>query len=102
MRIPNLPTSIRSACLSERAIISMLTDSSKKHLSPRDQKPQIRNKKEGIIMKRVIKLDRAGAFISVSLLLIVSAATVVQSQSQDAKRIAEATKEAQKAADVFT
>ena len=53
-------------------------------------------------MKRVIKLDRAGAFISVSLLLIVSAATVVQSQSKDAKRIAEATKEAQKAADVFT
>ncbi len=53
-------------------------------------------------MKRVIKLDRAGAFVSMSLLLIVSAASMVQSQSKKANRIAEATKEAQKAADVFT
>src|ERR1700694_4436152 len=53
-------------------------------------------------MKRVIKSDRAGAFISASLLLILSAATVVQSQSKNAKRVAEATKEAQKAAQVFT
>ena len=53
-------------------------------------------------MKRIIKLDRAGALITASLLLIVSAATVVQTQSKDAKRLAEATKEAQKAADVFT
>lgn len=53
-------------------------------------------------MKRVIKLDRAGALISASLLLIVSAASVVQSQSKNAKRVAEATKEAQQAADVFT
>ncbi len=53
-------------------------------------------------MKRVIKSDRASAFISASLLLILSAATVVQSQSKDAKRVAEATKEAQKAAQVFT
>jgi len=53
-------------------------------------------------MKRVIKLDRAGALISASLLLIVCAATIGQSQSKNAKEIAEATKEAQKAADVFT
>src|SRR6266446_3872972 len=53
-------------------------------------------------MKRIIKLDRAGALISASLLLIVCAATVGQSQSKNAKEIAEATKEAQKAADVFT
>src|SRR6266436_556458 len=53
-------------------------------------------------MKRVIKSDRASAFISASLLLIVSAGTIVQSQSKDAKRVAEATKEAQKAAQVFT
>ncbi len=53
-------------------------------------------------MSRLIRSNRAGAFISVSLFLIVSVATVVQSQSKDAKRVAEATKEAQKAADVFT
>ena len=53
-------------------------------------------------MSRVIKLNRAGALISASLLLIVSAATVVQTQPKNAKRLAEATKEAQKAADVFT
>jgi SH3 domain-containing YSC84-like protein 1 len=53
-------------------------------------------------MKRVIKSDHASAFISATLLLILSAGTVVQSQSKDAKRVAEATKEAQKAAQVFT
>ena len=53
-------------------------------------------------MERVTKFNRAGVFISLSLLLIVSVAAVAQSQSKDAKRIAEATKEAQKAADVFT
>jgi len=53
-------------------------------------------------MKSVMKLDRAGALVSVTLLVIVSAAVVVQGQSKDAKRVAEATKEAQKAADVFT
>ena len=52
-------------------------------------------------MSRVIKLNRAGALITASLLLIVSAATAVQTQSKDAKRLAEATKEAQKAADVL-
>ena len=52
-------------------------------------------------MKRVIKFNRAGAFISLSLFLIVSVAAVAQSQTKDAKRIAEATKEAQKAANVF-
>src|SRR5258708_12639308 len=53
-------------------------------------------------MKRVIKLDRAGALISAWLLLIVSTASVGQSQSKNTKRVAEATKEAQQAADVFT
>jgi lipid-binding SYLF domain-containing protein len=53
-------------------------------------------------MKRVVKLNRVAAFISGSLLLIASAATIVQGQSKDAKRVAEATKEAQKAAQVFT
>jgi len=37
-----------------------------------------------------------------SLFLIVSVASIAQSQTKNAKRIAEATKEAQKAADVFT
>jgi lipid-binding SYLF domain-containing protein len=53
-------------------------------------------------MKRVITINRAGALISLSLLLTVSLATVAQSQSKDAKRIAEATREAAKAAQVFT
>ncbi len=53
-------------------------------------------------MKRVFKLNRAGAFISLALLLIVSAATVARSQSKNAKKVAEATKQAQKAAQVFT
>ena len=53
-------------------------------------------------MKRVITINRAGALISLSLLLTVSLASVAQSQSKDAKRITEATKEAAKAAQVFT
>ena len=53
-------------------------------------------------MKRVITIKRAGALIPLALLLTVSLASVAQSQSKDAKRIAEATKEAKKAADVFT
>jgi len=53
-------------------------------------------------MERVVKINRAGALISMSVLLIVSVAAVAQSQSKDAKRIAEATKEAAKAAQVFT
>src|SRR6266403_2798429 len=77
----------------------MLAHSSKKSFGPQETR---KSEKEGIVMKRVIKLDRAGALISASLLLIVCAATVGQSQSKNAKEIAEATKEAQKAADVFT
>jgi lipid-binding SYLF domain-containing protein len=53
-------------------------------------------------MERVIKINRAGALISMSVLLIMSMAAVAQSQSKDAKRIAEASKEAAKAAQVFT
>ena len=53
-------------------------------------------------MERVLKFIRAGALIPVSLLLIPSVATLAQSQSKNAKRLANATKEAQKAAQVFT
>ena len=53
-------------------------------------------------MKRVIKFNRASGLIWLAVLLIVSLASVAQSQSKDAKRIAEATKEAGKAAQVFT
>jgi lipid-binding SYLF domain-containing protein len=53
-------------------------------------------------MQKVIKFNRAGLFSCLSLLFIVSAATVAHSQPKNAKRIAEATKEAQKAAEVFT
>ncbi len=53
-------------------------------------------------MERVLKFIRAGALIPVSLLLILSVTTLAQSQSKNAKRLADATKEAQKAAQVFT
>ena len=53
-------------------------------------------------MERVSRFIRASVFISVSLLLIASVASVTQGQSKEAKRIAEATKESQQAAQVFT
>lgn len=53
-------------------------------------------------MGRVTKINRAGVFIALSLFLILSAATAGQSQSKNAKKQAEAAKEAQKAAQVFT
>jgi lipid-binding SYLF domain-containing protein len=58
--------------------------------------------KEGTIMERVIKFIRATALFSVSLLLLASVASVAQSQPKNTKRLAEATKEAQQAAQVFT
>jgi lipid-binding SYLF domain-containing protein len=54
------------------------------------------------MMERVLKFIRASAFIIVSLLLILSVATLAQSQSKNAKRVADATSQAQKAAQVFT
>ncbi len=53
-------------------------------------------------MERVIKFIRASTFISVSLLLLTSTATPGQGQSKNAKRVADATSQAQKAAQVFT
>jgi SH3 domain-containing YSC84-like protein 1 len=53
-------------------------------------------------MGRAIHFMRTGLFISTALLLLLSAAGSGQSQSKSPKKIAEATKEAQKAADVFT
>lgn len=51
-------------------------------------------------MQRLVKLNRAVSFTV--LFLILSAATFVQGQSKNAKRVTEATTEAQKAAQVFT
>jgi lipid-binding SYLF domain-containing protein len=53
-------------------------------------------------MQKVIKFNRVGFFSFLSLLFIAGAATVAQSQPKNAKKVAEATKEAQKAAQVFT
>ena len=53
-------------------------------------------------MQRVIKFNRRVVFGSLTLLLIVGLVTVAQGQPKNAKRVAEATKEAQKAAEVFT
>ena len=52
-------------------------------------------------MARTLKFIRASAFIAASLLLILSVATLTQSQSKTAKRVADATSQAQKAAHVF-
>ena len=53
-------------------------------------------------MQNVSRLIRAGSFAVVSLVLVASAAGVALSQTKNAKKLADATKEAQKAADVFT
>jgi SH3 domain-containing YSC84-like protein 1 len=55
-----------------------------------------------MVMERVVQMNRTGVLIFLSLLLIVGASTITQGQSKNAKRVAEATKEAQKAAQVFT
>src|SRR5437660_8443114 len=86
------------SCLSERAIISMLAGSSKKHLALVIG----RKRKRGTVMESLINFNRLGVFICLSLLVIVGADTVGQSQPKSAKRVAAATKEAQKAAQVFT
>jgi SH3 domain-containing YSC84-like protein 1 len=53
-------------------------------------------------MQRIFKSIRASAFIYASLFMVLSVALLAQGQTRKAKRIAEATKEAQQAADVFT
>jgi lipid-binding SYLF domain-containing protein len=53
-------------------------------------------------MKRSIDPFRAVSLTVISVVLIVSAASIARSQSKDAKKLANITKEAQKAADVFT
>ena len=53
-------------------------------------------------MRKAIKLIRAVALMSISLALITVTAGSARSQSKSAKRLASATREAQKAADVFT
>lgn len=53
-------------------------------------------------MERVVQINRSVALSFLSLVLIAGATTISQGQSKNAKRIAEATKEAQKAAQVFT
>ena len=53
-------------------------------------------------MERVSKFIRASVFISVSPLLLMSVASVAQSQNKNQKRVADATSQAQKAAQVFT
>lgn len=53
-------------------------------------------------MHRAMNLIRTSALVAVSVIVIVGAAGVAQSQTKNAKKVAEATKEAQKAAQVFT
>ena len=53
-------------------------------------------------MRKAIKLIRAVALMSISVALITVTAGSARSQSKSAKRLASATREAQKAADVFT
>ena len=53
-------------------------------------------------MERAIKFIQASALVSASLLVIVSVATIARSQSKNAKRVAGATSQAQKAAQILT
>jgi lipid-binding SYLF domain-containing protein len=53
-------------------------------------------------MQRAMNLLRTSALIAVSVFIISSTAAVAQSQSKNAKRLAKATREAQKAAEVLT
>jgi lipid-binding SYLF domain-containing protein len=53
-------------------------------------------------MRKAIKLIRAVLLIAVSAVLIAGTAGVARSQSKNAKKLASATREAQKAAQVFT
>jgi len=53
-------------------------------------------------MKRTIDIFRAISFATISIVLVVSVAGGARGQSKDAKKIAKATGEAQKAAQVFT
>lgn len=53
-------------------------------------------------MRKAIKLIRAVSLIAVSAVLIAGTAGVARSQSKNAKKLASATREAQKAAQVFT
>src|SRR5258708_11166363 len=53
-------------------------------------------------MRKAMNLIRTFALLVVSAVLIAGHASVALSQSRDAKKLASATKEAQKAADVFT
>src|SRR5258707_15662220 len=57
---------------------------------------------KGRFMRKAINLIRTFALLVVSAVLIAGTASVALSQSKDAKKLASATKEAQKAADVFT
>jgi lipid-binding SYLF domain-containing protein len=53
-------------------------------------------------MRKATNIIRAIALVSVSAFMIAAAASMARSQSKNAKRLASATREAQKAADVFT
>src|SRR5882724_3765917 len=53
-------------------------------------------------MLKAIKLIRLISLLAVSAVLIAGTTSLARSQSRDAKKLARATKEAQKAADVFT
>lgn len=53
-------------------------------------------------MKNVIGFIRASSFAVIALLLIASSAVDSESQTKNAKKLADATKQAQRAADVFT
>src|SRR5260370_21483568 len=59
-------------------------------------------RRRGIEMKSAIDLIRKCGRISASIALIATYIGVAQAQTKNAKKLADATKEAQKASDVFT
>src|SRR5260370_15795398 len=94
--------------LSERAIISMLSCNEQETFEVAPVQNRLRKRapstcrKRGIEMKSAIDLIRKCGHISASIALSATLISVAQAQTRNAKKLAEATKEAKKASDVFT
>src|SRR5437016_3828004 len=95
--------------LSGRAIISMLPcneqetfeSAPRRRTACESQRPNI-CRRRGIEMKSAISLIRKCGRISTSIALIATFLGIAHAQTKNAKKLADATKEAQKASDVFT
>src|SRR5438094_348448 len=85
-------------CLSGRAIISMLSLDEQEETFPQ----RLCVTRKGNTMKKSLGFFRAGSFATIALVLLASAAAESRSQSKNAKALTDATRQSQKASDVFT